>query len=100
MKEAKPKEHSRISKDARATRVVNLKMLGLTEAQISTTMENEGYKHVSTRTISRLLNSVDAQAIRDELLRRQLRDIDSADKKTRLKYRDKILGKLLKPRKK
>jgi hypothetical protein len=47
MKETKPKEHSRISKDARVTRVVNLKMLGLTEAQISTTMENEGYKHVS-----------------------------------------------------
>jgi len=100
MKETKPKKNSRISKDARATRVVNLKMLGLTEAQISKTMENEGYKHVSTRTISRLLNSIDAQAIRDELLRRQLRDIDSADIKTRLKYRDKILSKLLKPKKK
>jgi hypothetical protein len=74
-------------------------MLGLTDAQISATMEDEGYKHVSTRTISRLLNSVDTQAIRDELLRRQLRDIDSADVKTRLKYLDEILIKLLKNKK-
>jgi len=47
MKETKPKEHGRISKDVRLARVVNLKMFCLTAAQISTTMENEGYKHVS-----------------------------------------------------
>jgi hypothetical protein len=99
MRETKPKEHSRISKDARLTRTINLKMLGLTDAQISKIMENEGYKHVSERTINRLLNNVDPQIIREELLIKQLRDINSADVKTRLKYRDKILSKLLKSKK-
>jgi hypothetical protein len=80
MKATIPKGHSRISRDARVTRVVNLKMLGLTDAQIITIMEDEGYKHVSTQTISRLLNSVNTLAIRDELLRRQLRDIVQVSK--------------------
>lgn len=61
-------------------------------------MAEEGYWHVSLRTINRLLNSLEAQAYVEELKRLQLRDITIAEIPLRLKYRDRLLDKLM-PRK-
>ena len=70
----------------RRDRVMQLRCTGLSEVQIATTIG------VSERTIRRDLNSSQARDFSEEILRRQLRDIESCkDIKLRLKYRDKIL---------
>ena len=61
-------------------------------------MAEEGYWHVSLRTINRLLNSLEAQTYVEELKRLQLRDITIAEIPLRLKYRDRLLDKMM-PRK-
>ena len=61
-------------------------------------MTEEGYNKVSLRTINRLLNSLEARAYVEELKRLQLRDITIAEIPLRLKYRDRLLDKLM-PRK-
>jgi len=63
-KKTRPKRQGSISKDKRTARAIELKTQGLTDTQISNAMQNEGYKHVSQRTINRLLNSAEAQNIR------------------------------------
>jgi len=58
-------------------------------------MKDEGYMHVSVRTINSLLNSLEAKSFVDELLRLQLRDITTSDTALRMKYRDRLLEKLM-----
>ena len=51
---------------------------------------------VSERTVRRDLKSGQIQEYIDELLRRQLKDIEEGrDRKIRLQYRDKLLDKLM-----
>ena len=51
---------------------------------------------VSERTVRRDVKSVQVQEYIDELLRRQLKDIEEGDdRKIRLQYRDKLLGRLM-----
>jgi orotate phosphoribosyltransferase-like protein len=87
-----------ISKAGRLARALELKTRGLTYAEISQRMAEEGYWHVSLRTINRLLNSLEAQTYVEELKRLQLRDITIAEIPLRLKYRDRLLDKMM-PRK-
>ena len=88
-------QNEKISKAGRLDRALDLKTRGLTDSEISQRMSEEGYDHVSFRTINRLLNGVEASLFVDNLLRLQLRDITISDTALRLKYRDKILEKLM-----
>jgi hypothetical protein len=88
-------QNEKISKAGRLDRALDLKTRGLTDSEISQRMSEEGYAHVSLRTINRLLNGVEAELFVDNLLRLQLRDITISDTALRLKYRDKILEKLM-----
>lgn len=90
--------NEQIKTDSRLARALELKIRGLTYAEISKRMTEEGYNKVSLRTINRLLNSLEAQNYVEELKRLQLRDITIAEIPLRLKYRDKLLDKLM-PRK-
>jgi len=87
-----------LSKTSRLNRAFELKMRGMSDAEISKTMKGEGFKYVSRRTISRLMTSIEATRMIEELERLQLRDIAIADIHLRLKYRAKLLDKLM-PRK-
>lgn len=74
----------------RRKRVIELRCRGWTEVQIAS------FLGVSERTIRRDLKSAQANEFVEELKRRQLEDIEeNDDSKVRLKYRDKILDKLL-----
>ena len=88
-------QNEKISKVSRLARALDLKTRGLTDSEISVRMTEEGYRRVSMHTINRLLNGVEAKLFVDELLRLQLRDITISDTHLRLKYRDKILEKLM-----
>ena len=80
---------------ARLDRAIELKCKGLTDKEISDRMKEEGYQYVSFRTINRILNNVSEERIIEELKRHQLRDITTADSPIRLKYRDRMLDKLM-----
>ena len=84
-----------LSKISRLNRAFELKMRGMSDAEISKTMKGEGFKCVSRRTISRLMTSVEARRRVEELERLQLRDISMADLPMRLEYRDRLLGRLM-----
>ena len=88
-------QNEKISKVSRLARALDLKTRGLTDSEISVRMTEEGYRRVSMHTVNRLLNGVEAKLFVDELLRLQLRDITISDTHLRLKYRDKILEKLM-----
>ena len=88
-------QNEKISKVSRLARALDLKTRGLTDSEISARMTEEGYRRVSMHTVNRLLNGVEAKLFVDELLRLQLRDITISDTHLRLKYRDKILEKLM-----
>jgi len=74
----------------RRRRLIELMFTGLTEKKIAEILG------VSDRTVRRDLKSPQVKEFALELLRTQLRDIATADIKTRLYYRDKLLGKLIK----
>ena len=74
----------------RRRRLIELMLTGLTEKKIGEILG------VSDRTVRRDLKSPQVKEFALELLRTQLRDITTADPKTRLYYRDKLLGKLIK----
>ena len=88
-------ENNIISKNARLDRAIDLKCKGLTDREISVRMTEEGYKYASERTINRILNEITEERIVEELKRQQLRDITTADSPIRLKYRDKLLEKMM-----
>lgn len=75
-------------------RVVELWALGLSGEETAKTMRDEGFK-IAVATVYRLRHSFTAQQMLDELIRRQLRDIATADPPLKLKYRDKLLEKML-----
>lgn len=85
---------SKAQRKRRLRRVLELSTSGMTIPDISTLMKQEGYA-ASERTIWNDLNSVEAQDYLEEILRKQLTDITIADIGLRLKYRGKLLDKLL-----
>jgi len=66
----------------------------MTIPDISDMMKEEGFK-ASERTVWNDLNSTEAKDYLEEILRKQLTDITIADIGLRLKYRGKLLDKLL-----
>ena len=58
-------------------------------------MKEEGFIFASERTINRILNNITEERITEELKRQQLRDITTAESPIRLRYRDKMLEKLM-----
>ena len=89
-------ERDVISKQARLTRILNLKMRGLRVSAITKIMTDEGFK-VSDRTIQRILVSHSAKDMADELMHQQLEDLTRADVPLRLKWRADLLKWLSPP---
>ena len=88
-------ENNKISAKARLDRAIDLKCRGLTDKEISDHMKEEGYQWVSERTINKILNEVPEERVVEELKRLQLRSITTADVALQLKYRDKLLEKMM-----
>jgi len=85
---------SKAQRKRRLRRVLELSTAGMTIPDISTQMKTEGFA-ASERTVWTDLNSIEAKDYQAEILRKQLTDITIADIKTRLKYRGKLLDKLM-----
>jgi len=85
---------SKAQRKRRVRRVLELSTSGMTIPDISDMMKGEGYA-ASERTVWSDLNSVEAQEYLEEVLRKQLTDITIADIGLRLKYRGKLLDKLM-----
>ena len=69
--------------------------LGLTAEETVDAIEQWRGIRIGLATVYRHRHSITGQKIIDELFRKQLRDIAQADPETRLKYRDKLLEKLI-----
>ncbi len=78
----------------RVRRVLELSTSGMTIPDISARMIKEGFK-ASERTVWSDLNGIEAKDYQAEILRKQLTDITIADIRLRLKYRGKLLDKLM-----
>lgn len=91
--------NSKVKQEARRKRVIELRCVGLTQAQICEKLREEGFR-TSERTVWADLHSATAEDFIEELKRRQLADIALAgdDYEVRLKYRDLLLDKIM-PRK-
>lgn len=91
--------NSRLKQTVRRQRVIGLRCVGLTQAQICEKLREEGFR-TSERTVWADLHSATAEDFIEELKRRQLADIALAgdDYEIRLKYRDLLLDKIM-PRK-
>ena len=85
---------SKAQRKRRVRRVLELSTAGMTIPDISKLMKEEGYA-ASERTVWGDLNSVEAQQYLGEILSKQLTDITIADIELRLKYRGKLIDKLL-----
>lgn len=85
---------SKAQRKRRVRRVLELSTTGMTIPDISAMMKKEGFK-ASERTVWGDLNSVEAKDYLEEILRKQLTDITIADIELRLKYRGKLLDKLM-----
>ena len=86
---------SELKRVARQRRTIELRCLGYSIPKIAETLKEEKIKS-SERTVFRDLRSALAEDMIQELLRIQNRDITEAqDVEVRLKYRDRILGKLM-----
>lgn len=83
------------SQKTRLDRAIDLKCKGLTDKEISVRMKEDGFIFASERTINRILNEITEERIVEELKRQQLRDITTAESPIRLKYRDKLLEKMM-----
>lgn len=84
---------------SRETRIVELKVRGMTDAATSAQLRSEGYIHASQKTVSRLyqhLKKDHGEVLIEELQRQQLADITLIDsRELKLKYRDRLLDKLM-----
>ena len=91
--------NSRLKQTVRRQRVIGLRCVGLTQAQICEKLREDGFS-ISERTVWADLHSATAEEFIEELKRRQLADITLAsdDYEVRLKYRDLLLDKIM-PRK-
>lgn len=85
---------SKAARARRVRRVLELSTAGMIISEISSKMIAEGYA-ASVRTVKKDLHSIEAKAYLEEILRKQLTDITIADIELRLKYRGKLLDKLL-----
>ncbi len=85
---------SKTQRKRRVRRVLELSTSGMTIPDISVMMKGEGFK-ASERTVWSDLNGIDAKDYQAEILRKQLTDITIADIRLRLKYRGKLLDKLM-----
>lgn len=83
-----------MTKTKRIIRVVEHWALGLSAFETAETMKAEGYR-ISVHTVYNDRHSATAQQYVDELVRRQLRDIEDAKLAQKLYFRDKLLGKLI-----
>lgn len=84
-----PKTKNKLRKTARRRKVIELKAQGKTIATIAEELK------VSEKTIDRDLQSQDVQKFTDELIRRQIIDIEHSKPSTRLHFRSDLLDKLL-----
>ena len=92
-------------KDKKRSRIVELKLRGLTATDIAARMRSEGYSKISERTVERFWASIrkDSGAyppwsceMVEELQRQQLADITMVDERElKLKYRDRLLEKMM-----
>jgi hypothetical protein len=91
--------NSELKREVRKRRVIELRCVGLTQAQICEKLREDGFS-ISERTVWEDLHSATAEEFIEELKRRQLADITLAsdDYEIRLKYRDLLLDKIM-PRK-
>lgn len=86
------------TKPTREHRILELKVIGFTAENISNKLKEEGYRHVSVRTVAGYLAKVKftdpAPAFKEELMRRQLMDISLIDDpESRCKVRQPIIDK-------
>jgi len=81
-------------KTKRRIRVVEYWALGATLQETTRYMREEGYR-ISPTTVHRDRHSTTAKEYIDELIRRQLRDIATAELEQKLNYRDKLISKLV-----
>ena len=86
-------------KSSRDVRIIELKCRGLTDAQVSTRMKEENYHKISEATIQRFWSKLKKEShdkLVEELIRQQLLDISIEDDRgKKMKYRDRILEKLM-----
>lgn len=85
---------SKAQRKRRLRRVLELATAGMTIPEISVKMKGEGFA-ASERTVWSALHSIEAKDYQEEILRKQLTDITIADIDLRLKYRDKLLDKIM-----
>jgi hypothetical protein len=87
------------TKPPRDRRMVELKAMGYTAAQIVDRLKTEGYNKCSLVTVNRFLAKIrfddPTPEFKEELLRRQLQDISLAEIEQRLKYRGQIISDLM-----
>jgi len=92
-------------KNKKGSRIIELKLRGLTAADITARMRNEGYSKISERTVERFWATIRKTSgeyppwspeMVEELQRQQLADITMVDERElKLKYRDRLLDKLM-----
>jgi len=76
--------------------IVECWALGFTAEETVKALDQKHSLKIGLATVYRHRHSITAQTIIDELIRKQLRDIAGADNPTaRMKYRDKLLAKLI-----
>jgi FixJ family two-component response regulator len=85
----RPKEKDKLGKTARRRQVMELKAQGKIITDIAKQLD------VSEKTVDRDLKSQDYQKFIDELVRRQIVDIEASKPLIRLNYRSDLLDKLL-----
>ncbi len=91
--------------DNRRVRIVELKLRGYSNAQISEQLRAEGFGKSSERSVNRVWAEARSSVVEyrpwtgemiDELLRHQLAEITIVDERSlKLKYRDRLLDKLM-----
>lgn len=75
-------------------RIVELWALGISGEETVKRMKKEGFK-VALATVYRMRHSFTASQMVEEITRRQLRDIAAATPALALKYRDRLLEKMM-----
>jgi IS30 family transposase len=80
----------KLKQSARRKKVIEFRVKGWNIANIASKL------HVNEKTVDRDLQSIDVKAFDAELIRRQLDELEGAEKiETRLHFRDRLLDKLL-----
>ena len=76
--------------------IVEMWGLGFTAEETRRALREQYSVHVGLATVYRKRHSITAQIMIDELMRKQMRDIARSDTaESRMKYRDKLLEKLI-----